>query len=78
MPTKCRKNVNELPTKSSEQVSIGKDSIGKDSIDKSSIDKSSIEKVEDRESIDNRGIWGKEGKREEGTKRDKLSTILLS
>lgn len=42
--------------KTSEQVSIGKDSIGKDSIDKSSIDKSSIEKVEDRESIDNRGM----------------------
>ena len=53
-------------------------SIGKYSIDKDSIDKSSIEKVEDRESIDNRGVWGKEGKREEGTKRDKLSTILLS
>ena len=45
--------------KTSEQVSIGKDSIGKDSIDKSSIDKSSIEKVEDRESIDNRGYGGK-------------------
>ena len=40
--------------KTSEQVSIGKDSIGKDSIDKSS-----IEKVEDRESIDNRGYGGK-------------------
>ena len=49
--------------KTSEQVSIGKDSIGKDSIDKSSIElgkyRDSIEKVEDRESIDNRGYGGK-------------------
>lgn len=62
MPEGCQR----VADKTSEQVSIGKDSIDKYSTDKSSIElgkyRDSIEKVEDRENIDNRGYGGKKEK----------------